>query len=94
MCRRRATRSLLRLARRDGDKLVYAGKVGTGFSVRTAQSVRARLEPLMRKTPPVSHPLKRPDTTWVEPMVEADIACMDLTDDGMVRHPSFKGLKP
>jgi bifunctional non-homologous end joining protein LigD len=31
----------LRLARREGDKLVYAGKVGTGFSVRTAQSVRA-----------------------------------------------------
>jgi ATP-dependent DNA ligase len=31
----------LRLARREGDKLVYAGKVGTGFSVRVAQSVRA-----------------------------------------------------
>jgi hypothetical protein len=30
----------------------------------------------------------------VEPTVEADIACMDLTDDGMVRHASFKGLKP
>jgi bifunctional non-homologous end joining protein LigD len=84
----------LRLARREGDKLVYAGRVGTGFSVSTAQSVRERLEPLMRKTPPVSHPLKRNDTTWVEPTVEADIACMDLTDDGMVRHPSFKGLKP
>jgi bifunctional non-homologous end joining protein LigD len=84
----------LRLARREGDRLVYAGKVGTGFSVRTAQSVRERLEPLMRKTPPVSHPLKRPDTTWVEPIVDADIACTDLTDDGMVRHASFKGLKP
>jgi bifunctional non-homologous end joining protein LigD len=82
----------LRLARRDGDKLVYAGKVGTGFSVRTAQSVRQRLEPLRRKTPPLAKPLKRPDTTWVEPTVEADIVCMDLTDDGMVRHASFKGL--
>jgi bifunctional non-homologous end joining protein LigD len=82
----------LRLARRDGDKLVYAGKVGTGFSVRTAQSVRERLEPLMRKTPPLAKPLKRPDTTWVEPTVQADIVCMDVTDDGMVRHASFKGL--
>jgi bifunctional non-homologous end joining protein LigD len=84
----------LRLARREGDKLVYAGKVGTGFSVLTAQSVRARLEPLMRKTPPTAKPLNRPDTTWVEPTVEADIACIDLTDDGMVRHANFKGLKP
>jgi bifunctional non-homologous end joining protein LigD len=84
----------LRLARRDGDRLVYAGKVGTGFSVRTAQAVRARLEPLMRKTPPTAKPLNRPDTTWVEPSVEADIACMHLTDDGMVRHASFKELKP
>lgn len=84
----------LRLARRAGGELVYAGKVGTGFSVRAAQSVRDRLEPLMRKTPPTAKPLNRPDTTWVEPTVEADIACMDLTDDGMVRHASFKGLKP
>jgi bifunctional non-homologous end joining protein LigD len=84
----------LRLARREGDELLYAGKVGTGFSVRTAQDVRARLEPLMRKTPPLAKPLKRPGTTWVEPTVEADIACMDLTDDGMLRHASFKGLKP
>lgn len=84
----------LRLARRENGKLVYAGKVGTGFSVRTAQSVRERLEPLIRKTPPTAKPLKRPDTTWVEPTVDADIACMDLTDDGMVRHASFKGLKP
>src|SRR3981189_1035839 len=84
----------LRLARREGDKLVYAGKVGTGFSVRTAQSVRERLEPPMRKTPPTAKRLNGPDTIWVEPTVKADIACMDLTDDGMVRHASFKGLKP
>jgi bifunctional non-homologous end joining protein LigD len=55
----------LRLARREGGQLIYAGKVGTGFSVRTAQSVRERLEPFMRETPAVTHPLKRPDTTWV-----------------------------
>jgi bifunctional non-homologous end joining protein LigD len=66
--------------------------VRTGFSVRTAQAVRERLEPLMRKTPPLAKPLKRPDTTWVEPTVEADMVGMDITDDGMVRHASFKGL--
>ena len=33
------------------------------------------------------------DTIWVEPKVEADIAFTELTEDGMLRHASFKGLK-
>lgn len=77
----------LRLARREGKNLIYAGKVGTGFSVRTAQTVRARLEPLMRKTAPTAKPLTKADTVWVEPKLNADIACR------MVRHASFKGLR-
>jgi bifunctional non-homologous end joining protein LigD len=71
-----------------------SARPGPGFTAKSAMEVRKRLEPLMRKTPPTAKPLNRPDTTWVEPTVEADIACMDLTDDGMVRHASFKGLKP
>lgn len=80
----------LRLGRREGDALVYAGKVGTGWNARTAQSVRERLNPLVRRTAPLARPLRKPDTVWVEPKIDADIACMDLTDDGMVRHASFK----
>ena len=60
--------------------------------MKSAQSVRARLEPLMRKTPPLAKPLKRPDTIWVEPTIEADIAFTELTEAGMLRHASFKGL--
>ena len=83
----------LRLGRREGKKLVYAGKVGTGFSVRTAQTVRERLQPLVRTSAPLAKPLVKKDTIWVEPKLEADIACMEMTDDGMVRAASFKGLK-
>jgi hypothetical protein len=36
--------------------------------------------------------LKRADTTWVEPHFEADIVYTEATSDGMLRHPSFKGL--
>ena len=79
--------------RHDGRELVYAGKAGTGFTVKSAQSVRERLAPLHRKTPPLAKPLKRPDTIWVEPKVIADIAFTELTEDGMLRHASFKGLK-
>jgi bifunctional non-homologous end joining protein LigD len=85
--------SAIRLARREGRELVYAGKAGTGFTVKSAQSVRDRLAPLHRKTPPLAMPLKRPDTIWVEPEVEAAIAFTELTEDGMLRHASFKGLK-
>ena len=37
--------------------------------------------------------LKRPDTTWVEPEVVADIAFTELTEDGTLRHASFKKLR-
>jgi bifunctional non-homologous end joining protein LigD len=80
----------IRLGRHDGREL---GKAGTGFTVKSAQSVRKRLAPLVRKAPPLAKPLKRPDTIWVEPRVIADIAFTELTEDGMLRHASFKGLK-
>jgi bifunctional non-homologous end joining protein LigD len=83
----------IRLGRHDGRELVYAGKAGTGFTVKSAQNVRDRLAPLHRKTPPLAKPLKRPDTIWVEPKVIADIAFTELTEDGVLRHASFKGLK-
>lgn len=81
----------LRLARCEGKNLVYAGKVGTGFSAKSGAEVRAKLEPLMRKTAALSKPLKKPGTVWVEPTYEADVEYLDETADGL-RHSSFKGL--
>ena len=45
-----------------------------------------------RVTPRLAKPLKHPDTIWAEPKVIADIALTELTEDGMLRHASFKGL--
>ena len=45
-----------------------------------------------RVTPRLAKPLKRSDTIWVEPKLIADIALPELTEDGMLRHASFKGL--
>jgi bifunctional non-homologous end joining protein LigD len=84
----------LRLGRHEGKQLVYAGKAGTGFTAKIAIEVRKRLKPLMRKTPPTAKPLRKKDTIWVEPTVEADIEFRDIGHDGMLRHASFKGLKP
>ena len=52
----------IRLGRREGGRLVYVGKAGTGFTERTAQTVRQRLEPLIRRTPPVPK-LRKKDTS-------------------------------
>jgi bifunctional non-homologous end joining protein LigD len=83
----------LRLARREAGKLVYAGRVGTGWDYRTARDIRAALAPLARSTSPLAKPLRKNDTTWTEPRYEAEVAYADMTDDGMIRHPSFKALR-
>ena len=49
-------------------------------------------QPLARPTAPLAKPLKKRDTTWVEPSFDAEIAYAEITDDGMVRHPSFKSV--
>jgi hypothetical protein len=84
----------LRLARREERGLIYVGRVGTGWDRKTARAIRHALEPLARPTAPLAKPLKKVDTTWVEPRFDAEIAHAEITDDGMVRHPSFKRLVP
>jgi bifunctional non-homologous end joining protein LigD len=82
----------LRLARREGRALVYVGRVGTGWDRETAREIRRALEPLARPTAPLAKPLKKADTKWVKPSFDAEITYAEITDDGMVRHPSFKRL--
>ena len=72
--------------------MVYVGRVGTGWDRKTAAAIRRALAPLARPTCPLAQPIKRADTTWVEPRFEANVAYTEITSDGMVRHPSFKGL--
>ena len=82
----------LRLARREGGALIYAGRVGMGWDHKTAHAIRCALEPLARPMSPLTVPVKKRDTTWVEPRFDAEITYLDVTNDGMVRQPSFKWL--
>jgi bifunctional non-homologous end joining protein LigD len=89
----RGFRSLL-LATRDGGKLIYAGKVGTGFSNDVQHDLRARMDRIAQDRPPVAVP--RADARgahWVKPQLVAEIAFAEFTADGVVRHPSFLGLR-
>ena len=78
----------------EGDRLRYAGKVGTGFTRTTLRELSDRLAPLVRETSPFAAEKGIPRAaTWVEPELVAQVAFMEWTADGRLRHPSFLGLR-
>ena len=83
----------LYVGRWEGDRLLYAGKARSGYTETVAREVRERLDPLIRKTAPLSDQVKKPKATWVEPLVNAEIEYSAVTDDGLLRAAVFKGLR-
>jgi bifunctional non-homologous end joining protein LigD len=78
----------------EGDRFRYAGKVGTGFTRATLRDLSEQLAPLVRESSPFEAEKAVPRAaTWVEPELVAQIAFMEWTSDGRLRHPSFLGLR-
>jgi bifunctional non-homologous end joining protein LigD len=78
---------------RDG-KLVYAGRVGTGFTEATLDQLAARLIPLRRDENPFGEAPKLPrNAQFVEPRLVAEVEFREWTAEGVMRAPSFKGLR-
>jgi bifunctional non-homologous end joining protein LigD len=93
---RRAERiGALLVARHDAQSgdLVYAGEVGTGFTERTLLDLAERLGPLRVDRSPFAAKVGPKGAQWVEPMLYAEVEYTEITSDGMLRHPSFKGLR-
>jgi bifunctional non-homologous end joining protein LigD len=77
-------------------KLIYAGRVGTGYTHSVATDLMRQLKPLRVDTAPVGAPLtnmQRKDVIWVRPELVAQIEYRAWTDDGLLRHAAFKGLR-
>jgi bifunctional non-homologous end joining protein LigD len=75
-------------------KLVYMGRVGTGYNAKTAGDLLKRLKPLARKTSPFANaPPRLPDVNWVEPRLVGEIEFENVTSDGLFRQAAFKGLR-
>jgi bifunctional non-homologous end joining protein LigD len=75
-------------------RLVYVGKVGTGFDTSTLASLLERLRPLERPTPPFTGRVPRGrQHHWVEPRLVCEVRFTEWTRDGAVRHPTFLGLR-
>ena len=75
-------------------RLVYAGRVGTGFSERTLEELRERLGDLERPDSPFAPSPQLPrNARFVEPHLVAEVEFTEWTPDGQLRHPSFQGLR-
>jgi bifunctional non-homologous end joining protein LigD len=76
--------------------LVYAGKVGTGFTDAMLRDLAADLRPLAQTDSPFVQ-VPRPDARevqWVAPRLVGEVAFTEWTDDGRLRHPAWRGLRP
>lgn len=91
--RRRGQLGSLLVGYYEEGKLRYAGKVGTGFSDRDLADLTKRLRPLERKKNPFAAGKGPRAAHYVEPHLVAEIEFRELTEDGLVRHGSFKGLR-
>ena len=82
----------LHLAGYEDGKLVYAGRVGSGFTARQLKDVSAELEGAVRDTPACEGPaalLKDKENVWVEPTLVAEVRFKEWTPDHLLRQPVF-----
>jgi bifunctional non-homologous end joining protein LigD len=85
----------LQLGYYDRGMLVFAGKAGTGFDLKTGHDLVARLRKLERPDPPfaaVPRAYQR-GARWAEPKLVAEVTFTTWTADHLLRHPSFEGLR-
>ncbi|GAA3797437.1 hypothetical protein GCM10022226_16000 [Sphaerisporangium flaviroseum] len=94
--RRSSTIGSLLLGVHEGDQLLYAGNVGTGFTEDTLHELSEILAPLSRATSPFDGPVPREqakDARWVDPVLVGEVQYAEWTPDGRLRHASWRGLR-
>jgi DNA ligase D-like protein (predicted ligase) len=84
-------------------RLVYAGRAGTGMPVRELARLSARLKPLATGRMPLDVPPPRTSrfgsplvlsrVHWVRPELVAEVTYLEWTDDGLLRHVVYQGLR-
>jgi bifunctional non-homologous end joining protein LigD len=74
-------------------KLLYVGKVGTGFDQKSLASLYKTFQPLVRSTSPLSDPPRERSVTYLAPKLVAQISYQEITADRKLRQPVFLGLR-
>ena len=95
--RREATFGALLLGLPAAGGLTYVGSVGTGFDDRLLDDLAERLRRLGPSTTPFIGPVdprQARTARWVRPELVGEVAYAHWTDDGRMRHPVWRGLRP
>lgn len=97
--------SALLLGLYEGKNFVHIGTVGTGFTDRMQEDILKKLKPhIIKNSPFIIEPdynkpsrfRPNPPTasvTWVKPSLVVEISYREITKDGVLRHPSLKGIR-
>jgi bifunctional non-homologous end joining protein LigD len=84
----------LHVARREDDKLIYMGKVGTGFDETKMKEVLTYLVECLKISKPIRDAIEEEyNTTWIEGKIECEVQYASLTPNGTLREPVFYRLK-
>jgi bifunctional non-homologous end joining protein LigD len=84
----------LLLGYHDGEDLVYAGKVGTGFSHAVLRDLEKKLSGMQLKQSACTRgKLPTAGVHWVRPELVGEVAFTEWTRAGQLRHPRFLGLR-
>jgi bifunctional non-homologous end joining protein LigD len=85
----------LHIAEREGSKLVYRGKVGTGFDDATIKDIFNQIKKLKEIKKPVEGKiLDEKVSKWIEPKLMVEVSYASLTPDKNFREPVFVRLRP
>lgn len=77
----------------EDSRLVYSGRVGTGFNQQSLRDLKRELDRLAAKRTPFSNPPGSRGVHWVDPELVVEVQFTEWTEDGILRHPSFLGLR-
>lgn len=85
-----------------GNRLVFAGKVGTGFNARLLKSLHDRFQKILLDRTPFSNLPERGGfltasqmraCKWTKPVLICQVRFSEWTQDGHLRQPVFLGLR-
>src|SRR5215203_4416086 len=86
--------SSLLLGRFENEKLQFIGQVGTGFNGVSQKEIMKKVTPLITNVCPFDKaPNLGKETVWAKPALVCEVKYTELTPEGVMRHPSFQGLR-